>query len=277
MGCICNIIVGLVNSILLSLGICLIVWGAYLSFKEVSSDCEKILAAPLLVIGNLVVLVSIIGLMGTACGSSICMMVYLSLMAILILGVLLFTSFIFSVTNKTVSQVYDTGEKMVEPKSSLDLSNWLHNKVTNEQNWKKIKSCLIDSRVCSAEKHTLDVDANVNVTKFFHEYFPSMVNNSLPELKAGCCRPPEVCGFKKVNDTNWEIPSKGPTANSKHDDCKSWSNDAGKLCFDCYSCKGGVIDNLKKEWRILALLNVMLLLLLVLIYTIGCCALCCFI
>ncbi|KAK8703100.1 hypothetical protein V6N13_021429 [Hibiscus sabdariffa] len=255
MGCICNIIVGLVNSILLSLGICLIVWGAYLSFKEVSSDCEKILAAPLLVIGNLVVLVSIIGLMGTACGSSICMMVYLSLMAVLILGVLLFTSFIFSVTNKTVSQVYDTGERMVEPKSPLDLSNWLHNKVTNEQNWKKIKSCLIDSRVCSAEKHTLDVDANVNVTKFFHEYFPSMVNNSLPELKAGCCRPPDVCGFKKVNDTNWEIPSKGPTANSKHDDCKAWSNDAGKLCFDCYSCKGGVIDNLKKEWRILALLN----------------------
>ncbi|GMI67362.1 tetraspanin8 [Hibiscus trionum] len=272
MGCICNIILALVNSILLSLGICLIVSGAYLSFKDVSSDCEKILAAPLLVIGNLVLLVSIIGLMGTACGSTICMFVYLTLMSVLIIGVLIFTSFIFSVTNRTVGQVYDGGEKVVETKSPLDLSNWLNNKVTKEENWKKIKSCLIDSRICAADEHeqrTVDVD--VNVAMFFHDHFPSMVNNSLPELKAGCCKPPEVCGFKKVNDTHWETSS----AHSNNGDCQKWSNDLSKLCFDCNACKGGVIDNIKKEWRILAVLNMMLLCLLVFIYMVGCCSLCC--
>ncbi|KAK9040088.1 hypothetical protein V6N11_015266 [Hibiscus sabdariffa] len=87
-----------------------------------------------------------------------------------------------------------------------------------------------------------------------------------------CCKPPDVCGFAQKNETFWEIPEKGPSANSNNEDCQRWSNGVSKLCFDCHACKGGVINDLKKEWRLLALLSMVLLLLLVFIYVLGCCA-----
>ncbi|GMJ04925.1 tetraspanin8 [Hibiscus trionum] len=270
MGCFCNCIVGIVNSALLSLGICLIISGAYLHLKS-GLDCEKILTAPFLVMGSLLIFVSMIGLMGTACSSSFCMFVYLALLSCLIVGVFFFTSFVLSITNKHVGQTLDNSDKVMESKSPLDFSHWLHNKVYDEQNWMKIKSCFVDTGICSGhDEYT--VDANFYLLIHFNKSFPEVVNDSLPTSKTECCKPPDVCGFKKKNDTYWEIPSKGASANSNNEDCHRWSNEVNKLCFDCHACKGGVINDFKKEWRLLALLSMLLLLLLVLVYVLGCCA-----
>lgn len=89
-------------------------------------------------------------------------------------------------------------------------------------------------------------------------------------LQSGCCKPPRGCGFKMINATFWEVPKGG----MKNDDgdCNIWKNQEEKLCYDCNSCKGGVLANIRYQWKRLAILNVCALLLVTLIYAMGCCA-----
>ncbi|PPR85238.1 hypothetical protein GOBAR_AA35445 [Gossypium barbadense] len=236
MGCICNCFVGLLNCVLLTVGIGFVISGAYLNIKG-NSDCEKVLTTPLIVMGGLLLILSLIGIMGTSCSSTLCMYIYLTLMFLLILGVIAFTIFVFMITNQAVGKVIADSEKVIEPKNPMDFSNWLANKVNKENNWKKIKSCLIDARLVA------------------------------------CCKPPDVCGFTQKNELVWEVPKSGPS--SKDKDCKKWSNDGDKMCFECDSCKVGVVENLKREWKALALINICLLAFLILIYMLGCCSFCC--
>ena len=56
-------------------------------------------------------------------------------------------------------------------------------------------------------------------------------------------------------------------------DCKTWSNNHAVLCYDCMSCKAGVLANIKKEWRLLAAANTSLLIVVILVYSVGYCAL----
>ena len=50
-------------------------------------------------------------------------------------------------------------------------------------------------------------------------------------------------------------------------------NNQQALCYDCKSCKAGVLANIKKEWRLLAVVDAGILILVILVYSIGCCAL----
>ncbi|KAK1257221.1 Tetraspanin-8 [Acorus gramineus] len=51
------------------------------------------------------------------------------------------------------------------------------------------------------------------------------------------------------------------------------SNDQRKLCYGCESCKAGVLQGLKQNWKKLAILNITVTIVLVIVYSIGCCAL----
>ncbi|KAK1272925.1 Tetraspanin-7 [Acorus gramineus] len=46
-----------------------------------------------------------------------------------------------------------------------------------------------------------------------------------------------------------------------------------KLCYGCESCKAGVLQGLKQNWKKLAILNITVTIVLVIVYSIGCCAL----
>ncbi|KAA3475743.1 tetraspanin-8-like [Gossypium australe] len=269
MGCICNCFVGLLNCVLLTVGIGFVISGAYLNIKG-NSDCEKVLTTPLIVMGGLLLILSLIGIMGTSCSSTFCMYIYLTLMFLLILGVIAFTIFVFMITNQAVGKVIADSEKVIEPKNPMDFSNWLANKVNKENNWKKIKSCLIDARLCTTDEYKLEFNFLVLV-----DQVPDIevYNKSLPALQAACCKPPDVCGYTQKNELVWEVPKSGPSTKDK--DCKKWSNDGDKMCFECDSCKVGVVENLKREWKALALINICLLAFLILIYMLGCCAFCC--
>jgi hypothetical protein len=55
-------------------------------------------------------------------------------------------------------------------------------------------------------------------------------------------------------------------------DCAKWSNDQQMLCFQCDSCKAGVLASIKKSWRKVAILNIVVLIILVIVYVAGCAA-----
>lgn len=98
----------------------------------------------------------------------------------------------------------------------------------------------------------------------FYIYFFHYINFS---TQIGCCKPPLRCGFTKKNATFWEAPKAGPLANDT--DCRTWSNRQDKLCFNCDSCKGGVLANIRSQWRHLTIFNTCVLVLVTTIYVLG--------
>lgn len=89
-------------------------------------------------------------------------------------------------------------------------------------------------------------------------------------FQSGCCKPPTYCGFEYKNATFWEVPKSGPAVPDS--DCTTWNNDQAKLCYDCKSCKGGVLANIKKEWRHLVIFNSCLFVVITILYSLGYCA-----
>lgn len=86
--------------------------------------------------------------------------------------------------------------------------------------------------------------------------------------QSGCCKPPTECGYTYVNETVWS-PGTGIATNS---DCTLWSNDQTQLCYSCDSCKAGVLASIKKSWRKVSVINIIVLIILVIFYVIGCAA-----
>ncbi|KAL5815666.1 hypothetical protein ACOSQ4_026307 [Xanthoceras sorbifolium] len=47
-------------------------------------------------------------------------------------------------------------------------------------------------------------------------------------------------------------------------DCYRWSNDKGRRCYNCKSCKAGVVKQTKKKWRFVVIADVCVVVLLIL-------------
>lgn len=87
--------------------------------------------------------------------------------------------------------------------------------------------------------------------------------------QSGCCIPPDDCSFIYISPTNWTTQSNSSFTDT---DCGLWNNEPSALCFNCGSCKGGVLDNIKHDWKKVAIVNIIFLVFLVIVYSIGCCA-----
>lgn len=88
--------------------------------------------------------------------------------------------------------------------------------------------------------------------------------------QSGCCKPPTSCGFTYVNETVWDVSTGGTMLVAP--DCTKWSNDQGLLCYNCDSCKAGVLAGIKKSWRKVSVINIVVLIILVIFYVVGCAA-----
>lgn len=100
----------------------------------------------------------------------------------------------------------------------------------------------------------------------FHKF--NLPSNVFVDLQSGCCKPSNDCNFIYVSPTVW---NKNSTVSS-NPDCSTWNNDPTVLCFSCESCKAGLLDNLKSNWKKVAVLNVIFLVFLIIVYSVGCCA-----
>ncbi|XP_077217400.1 tetraspanin-8-like [Tasmannia lanceolata] len=252
-----NNLLGLLNIITLLISLPIIVYSLYLYFDHhVNSGCHKFLEFPLLIFGVFLFLVSLCGLIGSCCRAAFLLWIYLFVMFILIIGLFCFTIFAFIVTHKGVGEVV-SGRGYKEYRLG-DYSHWLQKRFTNADNWEKINSCLHDAKVCESLGH--------GVYQKAEEFY----KRNLSPIQSGCCKPPTYCSFTYMNATYWTAPNSG-LANSTGD-CIKWSNNQDELCFDCMSCKAGFIANLKIQWRKIAIVNVASLILLIFVYSLGCCA-----
>ncbi|KAH7352730.1 hypothetical protein KP509_19G060900 [Ceratopteris richardii] len=251
MGCSSHLITFL-NFFTAVLSLPIIGTGVWLATKH-SSECLHFLQWPLLISGVFLLVVSVAGLVGTSCRILCLLWLYLAIMFLLILLLAAFTAFAFVVTNSGAGDAI-SGRGFLEYHLG-NYSSWLQRRVDHPSNWRPIRSCLSDARVCN------DLNTRYPTAAAFD-------SSRLSPLQSGCCKPPTACDFTFLNATSW-VQAKDPNADK---DCSAWSNDPSKLCFDCDSCRAGVLQTAKEDWRKVAIINVVVLVLIITVYSIGCSA-----
>ncbi|URD83523.1 Tetraspanin family [Musa troglodytarum] len=123
-----------------------------------------------------------------------------------------------------------------------DYSSWFLKQLNNTKNWRHLKSCLVKSEQCN------------NLPKRYKNLKEYKLAELSP-IEAGCCRPPSECGYPAVNASYYDL-SYHPLSTNK--DCKLYKNARAIKCYDCDSCKAGVAEYMKEEWRVVAVFNIIL-------------------
>ncbi|XP_024525286.1 tetraspanin-8 [Selaginella moellendorffii] len=266
-----NLVMGTLNFVTVVLSIPIIVIGIWLATNR-DSDCMHFLQQPTISIGAIILVISLVGFLGSCYRVSWLLWIYLFLMLLLILLLVFFTVFTFLVSNRGASHAV-AGTGFSEYRLG-DYSAWLQSKVSSTSNWRKIKSCLQDSNVCRGMNR-------------FHDS-ESFQNALLSPLESGCCKPPISCGYSYENATLWNVSQQYnyDSSSSEEDeeesssnvfigedpDCSTWSNNQNELCFDCNSCRAGLLANIKRDWHKVAIVNLVVLVFLIVVYSVGCCA-----
>ncbi|KAL6842231.1 hypothetical protein ACP4OV_027879 [Aristida adscensionis] len=251
-----NAIFAAFNALTLLLGAAVLAAGVFYAGAPHRGDCERLLRAPALLLGAAIVAASAAGLAGACCRrASLLLRLYLLLAGLLILAALCLAAFAFAVTSAGAGRAV-SGRGFEEHRLG-DYSGWLRRRVEDGRTWDRIRSCLAGAAVCRS----------LHSNRTFDEF----VSANLSPVQSGCCKPPTDCNFTYLNETNWIKPP-GPS-NSSNPDCDSWSNDQSELCYGCQSCKAGVLRNLKNSWKKIAIINAAFIALLLVVYSLGCCAL----
>ncbi|XP_045816497.1 tetraspanin-8-like [Trifolium pratense] len=250
-----NNLIGILNFLTLLLSIPILVMGVWLH-RQANTECERWLEKPIIALGVFLLVVSLLGFIGACCRVSWLLWFYLLFMFLLIVLLFVFTIFAFIVTNEGAGE--KLSNKGYKEYRLGDYSHWLQKRVNDNGNWKKIKSCLQSGKVCSLYHNQFVNDTD---DKFFTE--------NLSAIQSGCCKPSNDCGFTYVNPTTW---TKTGNVTYTNPDCDAWANDPNVLCFNCQSCKAGLLQNIKTDWKKAAVVNIIFLIFLVIVYSIGCCA-----
>ncbi|KAF9675234.1 hypothetical protein SADUNF_Sadunf09G0010900 [Salix dunnii] len=252
-----NHLIGVLNFLTFLLSIPILGGGIWLSSRANNTDCLKFLQWPLIIIGISIMVVSLAGFAGACYRNTFLMWVYLFVMFFIIAALLGFIIFAYVVTDKgsgrpLINRAYY--DYYLE-----DYSGWLKERVDSYSYWRKISSCIRDSKVCGK------MGKNFNGVPESADMFYS---RKLSSIESGCCKPLSECGYTYVNETFW-TPSGGVVPST---DCNTWNSDQEQLCYSCNSCKAGVLANIRKSWRKVSIINIVILIILVIAYVIGCAA-----
>ncbi|XP_057956532.1 tetraspanin-3 [Malania oleifera] len=253
-----NHLIGLVNFLTFLLAILILGGGIWLSSRANNTDCMKFLQWPLIVIGAAMMVISLAGIAGACYRNTLLMSLYLWVMFFVIVALIGFVIFAYAVTDKGSGR--SVPNRVYKDYYLEDYSGWLKDRVTDPGYWAKIGSCIRDSKVCARLRQEIGgVPESADMFYLRH----------LSPVESGCCKPPTECGFVYVNETGW---NSGGGLGGGSLDCTTWSNDQEQLCYSCNSCKAGVLASLRKSWRKVSIINIVVLILLVIFYLIACVA-----
>ncbi|KAI9193808.1 hypothetical protein LWI28_000351 [Acer negundo] len=254
-----NHLIGLLNFLTFLLSIPILGGGIWLSTRANNTDCIKFLQWPLIGIGIAIMVVSLAGFAGACYRNIFLMWFYLFVMFFIIAALIGFIIFAYAVTDKGSGRVV-INRGYLEYNLDDYQGTWLERRVSDNSYWAKIGACVRDSRVCS--KMGRVVGGIPETADMFYL-------RKLSPVQSGCCKPPTECGYVYANETVW---NSGGAMVGTNPDCTSWSNDQQVLCYRCNSCKAGILASLKKSWRKVSVINIVVLIILVIAYVIACAA-----
>ena len=141
-----NLLVALLNLLSMLVSIPILAAGIWLAVRH-PTDCLRFLQWPLIALGLLILLVSLVGVIGSYCRVALLLWLYLALMIILIIVLFAVTVFALVVISRG-SGVSVSGRQYQE--YHLDkYSQWLQTEVSKAAHWEKIKACIQDAKVCN--------------------------------------------------------------------------------------------------------------------------------
>ncbi|KAL8130714.1 hypothetical protein V2J09_019869 [Rumex salicifolius] len=250
-----NHLIGLVNFLTFLLSIVILGGGIWLATRANATDCLRFLQWPLIIIGASIAVVSLAGFAGACYRNTFLMYIYMWAMFFILAALIGFVIFAYAVTDKGSGRpMYN---RAYEDYYLQDYSGWLKDRVTDPGYWANIRACLRDSGVCAKlHRETNGVAETANM--FYYR--------KISPVQSGCCKPPTECGYTYQNETVWN-PIGGVT--TRNVDCGVWSNEQRVLCYNCGSCKAGVLASLKKSWRKVSVINIVVLILLVIFYVVA--------
>ncbi|KAG8387728.1 hypothetical protein BUALT_Bualt02G0051600 [Buddleja alternifolia] len=250
-----NHLIGVLNFLTFLLSIPILGGGIWLSSRANNTDCMKFLQWPLIIIGVSIMVVSLAGFAGSCYRNTFLMYLYLWAMFLIIVTLIGFVIFAYAVTDKGSGQ--PVLNRAYRDYSLHDYSGWLADRVASRSYWSRIRSCVRDSHVCR------NMGRNIGGVPESAEMF---YIRRLTSIQSGCCKPPTSCGFMYINETFWSM---GNGLVGTDPDCGMWSNDQQVLCYNCNSCKAGVLASVKKSWRKVSVINIVILILLVIVYVVA--------
>lgn len=152
-----------INSITLAISLILLGVGSNLAARG-HTTCFSLLDIPFLRIGGLLLVISLLGLLGSCCRSCFLMWAYLVLYLVLILMVMV--GFILWVTVVIKGDIrLDVGEA----RKLNDYTFWFQDQVMGLADWSHVRQCLIRKNICSSNspKNSFILSNNLKVCHTF--------------------------------------------------------------------------------------------------------------
>lgn len=141
-----NCFITLLNFITLIAAALLILLSLSLGNKANTSTCQQVIQKPMMIVGIVLLVISLMGIVGAACHVSFLLWIYLFLLFMVIIGMIIYSTFnIFF----TLSHIDEKNHQKGEWEETFEqYSNWMKKNVPDEHHWDKIKSCMIDAKIC---------------------------------------------------------------------------------------------------------------------------------
>ncbi|CAA6669325.1 unnamed protein product [Spirodela intermedia] len=243
-----NAVVGGINFLTFLVSIPILGAGIWLSTKA-TTDCLKFLQWPIIIIGVALMIISLAGFAGACCYMSWLLQFYLFAMFIVIAVLIGFTIFAFVVTNQGEGKQVP-GRTFLEYQLS-DYSDWLRERVSNSGTGGRSDPACRKRRSAGRSAATSSSPA-------------ARLRRRRPSSSTLVTSPPSRrCGIPAA--ARWRWPRRTSTAGGG-------ATHQEELCYDCDSCRAGVVAMLKRSWRRVVLINIVVIVFLVILYVLACVA-----
>ncbi|RCV42239.1 hypothetical protein SEVIR_9G199700v4 [Setaria viridis] len=252
MGSTSGFVIRWINFFTMILALLVVGFGFWMSTHN--DECRRSLTIPVIALGGVIFLISLVGFLGAWKNISCLLWTYLIMLFVVLVAIMVFTVLAFIITNTGTGHVVP-GARYKEYRLQ-DYSSWFVKQLNDTEKWTHLRSCLVKSDDCN------------NLSKRYKTLKQYKLAELTP-MESGCCCPPAECGYPALNASYFDLSYHPVSTNI---DCKLYKNARSVKCYDCDSCKAGVAQYMKTEWRVVAIFNVILFVILSFVYFVGCCA-----